>query len=164
MSIQAVGWVLDNSRATGNDRLVMISLANHADELRVCWPSVDTICKETLVSRATTFRCLERLRDQGEIERVPESVLTPAQRERFHKIRFDRRPIIYRLAGSQIETASTSGVSPDALRGLTGTTYGISAVRPESSIEPLENRELRKLAKGEIAAIRNRLRHPERVS
>jgi hypothetical protein len=136
VSIQAVGWVLEHSEATGNDRLVMISLANHADEERVCWPGVETICHEACVSRATAFRALDRLREQGEIHAVPLSGLTAKQRERYEKIRPDRRPVVYRMTGSHSETASNSGVSVDAPRGLTTIPDGVSRVRPEPSVKP----------------------------
>jgi hypothetical protein len=96
MSIQAVGWVLDHSPARGTDRLVLISIANHAGTSPVdgaweAWPGVDTIAREAGLDRARTVQeAMARLIDAGHLERV----LNGAPDDR---IRGDRRPNLYRI-------------------------------------------------------------------
>jgi hypothetical protein len=67
VSIQAVGWVLDHSRATHDDRLVLLSIGNHCDKYgRRAWPSYATIAEEARIDRRSAIRCVSRL------ERGPE--------------------------------------------------------------------------------------------
>lgn len=62
MSVQALAWVLEHSQASGNARLVLIAIANHADAHgRNAWPSVTQISREARVSRSTVFRSLTDL-------------------------------------------------------------------------------------------------------
>lgn len=96
MSIQAVSWVLESSPARGTDRLVLISLANHAGTSPVngaweSWPGVDTIAREAGLDRTRTVQeSLSRLITGGSVERV----INGAPDDR---IRGDRRPNLYRL-------------------------------------------------------------------
>lgn len=68
MSIQAVGWVLANSKSTLADRLVFIAIANHADARGYnSYPSVDHIAKEALVGVSTVSRSVANLERMGEL-------------------------------------------------------------------------------------------------
>lgn len=69
MSIQDVSWVLEESPATGNDRLVLIVVANHANKDHPwAFVSYETIAHEARVSRATAIRCMNRLSEVGAVE------------------------------------------------------------------------------------------------
>lgn len=68
MSIQALAWVLQNSKAELADRLVLIAIANHCDAHWCCYPSVDMIAAEARVNRATVFRSVKELVRLGELE------------------------------------------------------------------------------------------------
>lgn len=82
MSIQAVSWVLDHSRSRGIDRLVMISLANHASTPRKednrtgddedggaeCFPSMRTIASEAGVSLGAVSKSIGSVVKLGEVE------------------------------------------------------------------------------------------------
>lgn len=68
MSVQAMAWVLENSRSEGNARLALISIANHADKYgRGAFPSQQTIGSEARCSTRTVRRAIEELRDLGEL-------------------------------------------------------------------------------------------------
>ena len=67
MSIKAVAWVLDESPATGTDLLVLIALADFADENGCCWPSVIRLAHRARVSERTARRCLRTLESIGQI-------------------------------------------------------------------------------------------------
>lgn len=70
MSIQAVAWVLDSSQSRGLARLVLIALANHANEEQVCWPSQRTIAREAGISLGAVSDQVRKLVDIGELEVV----------------------------------------------------------------------------------------------
>lgn len=68
MSWQAMDSVLTNSKSEGNERLLMIVLAHHADAVSFsCYPAIDTIVSESKLSRATVFRLFEKLKARGEL-------------------------------------------------------------------------------------------------
>lgn len=92
MSIQLVGWVLEHERTTtGADRLVLIALANYADERGECYPSIGRIQRDAgIKSETTVHACIGRLIDAGLLERRVKAA--PDER-----IRLDRRPNLYRL-------------------------------------------------------------------
>lgn len=92
MSIQAVAWVLEQSETKGLQRLVMISLANHADENGECWPSHQRIAGEAASSVQQIRRVLAALEESGVIERLTNAA--PDAR-----MRPDRRTNLYRLVG-----------------------------------------------------------------
>lgn len=69
MSAQAFGWVLDHSTTTGSERLVLISLANHArPDGTEAWPSIAQVAKEAGVHESTVKRCLRSLEERGFIQ------------------------------------------------------------------------------------------------
>lgn len=99
MSIQAVAWVLEFSEAQGNDRLVLLSIANHAgknphDGAWEAWPGLDTIAHESRMSRRTVHASLRPLVDGGDLSIVRNGA--PDER-----VRKDRRTNLYRINGVQ---------------------------------------------------------------
>jgi len=68
MSWQAVTWVLEHSQSTLGSRLVLLSIASHANREGVeSWPAVDTIAIEARLSRRQVQCCLLRLKQSGEL-------------------------------------------------------------------------------------------------
>ena len=67
MSIQAISYVLQQSPTKLWDRLVLISLANHANDRLETWPAVQTIAHEAGMHERTVQRALRRLERIGEI-------------------------------------------------------------------------------------------------
>lgn len=76
MSVQALGWVFDHSPTTGSDRLVLLSLANHAGDTAngdgyEAYPSNETIGREAGLTREQTVKdAINRLIADGAITRV----------------------------------------------------------------------------------------------
>lgn len=68
MSAEAVSYVLENSKAKPIPRLVLVSIANHADE-NGCYSgvSMSTIMAETGVSYNHIRKCLRALENAGEL-------------------------------------------------------------------------------------------------
>lgn len=91
MSIQAVSWVLDDENVPGIARLVLISLANHADaKTGHCWPSVATIAKEAKISPRSVHTYLGALRRNGYIMIESGRSNVGTQRSNNYWILFDR--------------------------------------------------------------------------
>jgi Helix-turn-helix domain len=68
LSWQAVTWVLEESEATLGSRLVLLSIASHANREGKCaFPSLDTIAKETLMCRREVIYCVGALEESGEL-------------------------------------------------------------------------------------------------
>lgn len=86
MSIQAVAWVLDQSQSRGFSRLVLISLANHANkETGECWPAIRTLAKEAGVSKSAVAKHVGELVALGELEVVDEG---GARRSAHYRLTF----------------------------------------------------------------------------
>lgn len=68
MSIKAVSWVLHESMSTGNDRLVLIAIADEADDGGGnAFPSMRLIAEKARIDRSTACRAVNRLEHGGEL-------------------------------------------------------------------------------------------------
>jgi hypothetical protein len=67
MSVAATNYVWTQSPAEGADRLVLLALADFADEAGNCFGSWGKLEEKTRLARATVARCLRRLQDRGEL-------------------------------------------------------------------------------------------------
>ena len=141
MSIQAVGWVLSHEHETkGSERLVLLSIANHADDQWESWPSLDTIAAESNVHTQSVRTALRRLVERGVIERVVNGGGT-------HRTRADRRPNLYRIVrerGEQITPPVEQRGGSESL------TTGGANHSPEPSVEP--STALDRVPTGAVAA------------
>ena len=71
MSIQAVSWVLQHSKAKLGARLALIAIANHADASgNNSFPSIPTIAAEAHLSERQVQRAIRTLERQGELRIV----------------------------------------------------------------------------------------------
>lgn len=69
MSVQAMSWVLNESKATLGSRLVLLSIANHADAKGMnSWPKIKVIAEESRLSERQAQRCIRQLEKLGELE------------------------------------------------------------------------------------------------
>lgn len=161
-----MGWVLDHSPTKGSDRLVLLSLANHAGQTPTsdehglvaweAWPGVETLQREAGLDRTRTVQeALGRLEGAGHIVRVVNGA--PDSR-----IRKDRRPNLYRIVIDHGVLCSDTrcrwcgvpdsdipkgdhGVPSRAERGAASRHHGVPSdditgcrkTAPEPSVEPL---------------------------
>lgn len=70
MSIKVMTHVWESSAALGNRRLVMLALADFANDDGWCWPSIPILANKTRVSERTVQRILRELEKAGEIQVV----------------------------------------------------------------------------------------------
>lgn len=140
-----MSWALDHSRASGNDRLVLIVMAHHTDESGFCGISKATLADETLLSESTVLRAQHELEELNEITRAG-TADAPAW---WTAIPSNRRPKLFAMTGflgSQYATPihRRSGVSLGSRRGVTGVSLGSMTphlTRPSATRS--ENREQR---------------------
>lgn len=67
MSIKIMTWVWEHSQSGGNSRLVLLSMADNANDTGLCWPSLDGIATRARVSVDTVRRAIRHLVDLGEL-------------------------------------------------------------------------------------------------
>ena len=60
--------IYDDQNLTHRAKTVYIYLADRADVLHQCWPSIATIARELSLSRSTVQRAIQDLREQGYLE------------------------------------------------------------------------------------------------
>lgn len=68
MSTKVVTAVFERSEARGNDRLVLLAIADEADDDGTnAYPSIDRIAKKVRLPKRTVMRCLVRLEEIAEL-------------------------------------------------------------------------------------------------
>jgi hypothetical protein len=69
MSIAVMNWVWANSPTSGNERLVLLALADACsrDDGSGCWPSAATIARKANISDRTVRRVITRLEADGHL-------------------------------------------------------------------------------------------------
>ena len=69
MSIAVMNWVWANSPTSGNERLVLLALADACsrDDGSGCWPSAATIARKANISDRTVRRVIARLETEGHV-------------------------------------------------------------------------------------------------
>ncbi len=67
MSIKVMGHVWKQSRAKGTDRLLLLCIADYADDYGVAWPSVPKLAERCLTGERNVRVRLRRLAESGEL-------------------------------------------------------------------------------------------------
>jgi hypothetical protein len=71
MSVQALGWALAQTTGSCQRQLVLIALANYADDEGAAWPSVKTLEGHTQMSGRMIQRHLKQLEIDGFLKKIP---------------------------------------------------------------------------------------------
>ena len=111
MSLKAMVWVLENSEAKLGDRLVLLTLAEHAgDDGEDAYPSQETLARKARLSERQVRRCLANLERDGLIVRDGTT--------RYGTVRWQ------------------VNMTPDNMTARTSTTETPDRMSPEPSLEP----------------------------
>jgi DNA-binding transcriptional MocR family regulator len=70
MSWKATAWALRQTTGSARRKLLLLALANYADETGVCWPSQETLARDTEQSVDTVQRQLDVLEKLKLLERA----------------------------------------------------------------------------------------------
>jgi hypothetical protein len=69
LSIQAMSWVIENSRHKGSKFVVLLMIANHAhSDGTGAWPAAETLARESRLSTRQVIRIIPKLAASGELE------------------------------------------------------------------------------------------------
>jgi biotin operon repressor len=69
MSVQAISCAFALRGISSSEKLVLLALANYADEHMRCWPSQETLAKETELSERTVWGALKALEEKRILSR-----------------------------------------------------------------------------------------------
>lgn len=148
MTVEAMGVVLNYSRATGTTKLVLVGIANH-DGDGGAWPSIATLARYANTSERSVQRAIQRLVDMGEVEVHANgggTLTTPNDRRPNRYTILVRRPVDNRDNGvTPVSPRAVNGVTPVTQRGDASVAHGVTPVSPEP---PLNHPELARDASG----------------
>ncbi|MET8766363.1 helix-turn-helix domain-containing protein [Streptomyces sp. NPDC004658] len=68
MSFKVTNWVWARSESRNGARLVMLALADRADDNGYCWPSIDDLAERTKLSPRAVQKAIATLADLGELD------------------------------------------------------------------------------------------------
>lgn len=68
MSIRIMSQVWDRSKQTGSALLVLLAIADFANDQGLAWPSYDTLAKKSRVSVRSVMRLVNKMVEDGELE------------------------------------------------------------------------------------------------
>lgn len=128
MSLSAMVWALKQDVRNASAKLLLISLANYADEDGVCWPSIDRLSKDCSTSRQTVMNATKRLIDLGMIK----------AQKRTGGSNYGARSMLYTLNTAE---SQQSGLS-DAPK-VQNVIAESQRIRPEPIKEPITRKEVK---------------------
>jgi DNA-binding transcriptional ArsR family regulator len=65
MSTQCLNWAIRARTGSGTKKLVLLLLADHADEQHTCYPKIDTLAERSELSESAIEKAIAALRDAG---------------------------------------------------------------------------------------------------
>lgn len=123
MSALTLGWVFKNSDATGHDRLVLLALADEAnDDGANCYPSIRRLAEKVRCHTKTVVESIKRLEDAGEVV-----VTRPERQGRGH---FNRYVLTLGRAVDELPTSDGKRVTESAqMRSIKARADGAKSAR-----------------------------------
>ena len=73
MSIKVMSQVWAEGPNSASERLLLLALADFADDNGVCWPSMETIAEKACMSERNARRVVRKLESEGYLETMPSS-------------------------------------------------------------------------------------------
>jgi len=71
MSVQAITWALDYAAGSVTEKVILLVLANYANEYGISWPSQKTLADQTALGERTVRRVLADMDVRGVIRHIP---------------------------------------------------------------------------------------------
>jgi hypothetical protein len=159
MSGEVVGWAMKQHTGSPAAKLVLVKLADNANEQGVCWPSIDLMVSHTELAQSTVYKHLAALEAMGLI--LPTEIMRKGQVVKAYQLT---------LPEENSEAITPRGISkrpgktipPDGIASPPdGKTIPPSGMHiEEPSIEPSENRH--SLAEGENDVLPSATKKPKR--
>jgi len=133
MSIEAVSLVLNNSRATGRAKLVLLGIANHLGD-HGAWPSISTLARYANASERSVKRDIQELVELGELKVELQNAPTKTQ----------YKTNLYWITISSGVTNSASGVTDWVSRGDRSGKSGVTASGTQNVIINIKETKAKK--------------------
>ncbi|QZY44371.1 helix-turn-helix domain-containing protein [Mycolicibacterium austroafricanum] len=86
MSWKALNWAISIEVSTPIERLILVLLANRADESLSCYPSLGTLVSESRAARSTVLKALSKLEEAGLVVRVAQYHKSGARRPSHYNL------------------------------------------------------------------------------
>ncbi|MGH6654613.1 MAG: helix-turn-helix domain-containing protein, partial [Actinocrinis sp.] len=131
MSIKVMSWVWENSPASGSGLLLLLAIADHADDDGTAYPSIQKLAKKTRMSRSSVFRAMKPLIESRQLK--IESRGTGRDTSEYQIIMPPSRGVNLTPQGSQDDTP---GVAERHPRGVNVDTPGVSLLTHRTVNEP----------------------------
>ncbi|MBU2708950.1 helix-turn-helix domain-containing protein [Zooshikella marina] len=152
MSIQAMTWAFSLQQLDPHKKIVLLSLADNANDEGYCWPSMDTIAKKSSMSKSTARRHIKSLETLGLLTKKIRVKTNGANGTNYFLLHVGAKPKepepgkepltpkTEQNEGCQIEPPTTIGVPPSDTPITEGVSKlckgeGVRAVTPKPSIE-----------------------------
>ena len=132
MSIEAVSLVLNNSRATGRAKLVLLGIANHLGD-HGAWPSISTLARYANSSERSVKRDIQELVELGELKVEMQNAPTKTQ----------YKTNLYWITISSGVTDLASGVTDWVSRGDSSGKSGVTPVGTQNIILTIKEPSLK---------------------
>ena len=133
MSIKVSTAVWQGSRHKSGNLLVLLAVADHADDEGFAWPGVPLLAREARLSERHTRRCLNELKASGELEVLPNQAPSGGT---LYRICIDQlSPDNLSSVTSTSDKRTPASISTDADDRSSGPPY-IEEPSTESSEEP----------------------------
>jgi len=132
MSIEAVSLVLNNSRATGRAKLVLLGIANHLGD-HGAWPSISTLARYANASERSVKRDIQELVELGELKVELQNA----------PIKTQYKTNLYWITIGSGVTDSASGVTDWVSRGDSSGKSGVTPVGTQNIILTIKEPSLK---------------------
>jgi len=136
MSIRLIDWAFNQNCKSPAQKLVLIKLADNANDEGKCWPSLSHISKHCQIDRAGISRHCKELASQGLIEIVPrfkDGVQLPnVYRLKISDVGCCASATVLRQEQHGVAPVTTGGVAP----GATRTVIREPSLEPKSTHAP----------------------------
>ena len=132
MSIEAVSLVLNQSKATGRAKLVLIGIANHLGD-HGAWPSISTLARYANASDRSVKRDIQELVQLGELKVEVQNAPT----------RHQYKTNLYWITIGSGVTDSVSGVTDWVSRGDSSGKSGVTPVGTQNIILTIKEPSLK---------------------
>ena len=134
MSVKAMAWAWEQTLKP-TDQLVLLALADHADDDGICWPGQKLIAEKCNVTRKTVWASLKRLTEQGLIASEQQFRNDGSRTSNLYLLAIASSPV------TNLHTPVTDGNNPCNHRYTTPVTTVTQQYKElEPSLEPsLEN-------------------------
>ncbi len=113
VSIRVMARVWEHSQSSGGQLLVLLAIADFADDHGKAWPSVSTLAKKARISERHTQKVIKQLKDMGEL--VADQRPSGHWGTNLYRITLNPEGVANCHQGGELE--ATGGVASDAKGG-----------------------------------------------